>query len=195
MIHLLSLRIHVSYICLRRNVIPIWLRSPCHQIMTTEGVVFSKSHEMSRKLTESHKKSRNLLKTHGILQNPPESMEFHWNLLIFFIIYNEIYRTWCKSSGSVPYVAANPDDYSFLNLLVKHCQQDAGLWNTASNTYAIWGYFGSLFKKQNCQEGRCFVVSIGITGSESWESFAKHMLTYLVFDWWNRGGWVFVSIF
>ena len=54
---------------------------------------------------------------------------------------------------SVPYVAANPDDYSFLNLLVKHCQQDAGLWNAASNTYAIWGYFGSLFKKQTCQEG------------------------------------------
>ena len=79
-----TLRIHVSYICLRRNVIPIWLRSPCHQIMTTEGVVFSKSHEMSRKLTESHEKSRNLLKTHGIFQHPPKSMEFHGNLLIFF---------------------------------------------------------------------------------------------------------------
>ena len=163
--------------------------------MTTEGVVFSKFHEMSRKLTESHKKSRNLSKTHGIFQNPPKSMEFHGNLLIFFYNLQRNLADMMQIQWSVPYVAANPDDYSFLNLLVKHCQQDAGLWNAASNTYAIWGYFGSLFKKQTCQEGRCFVVSIGITGSESWDLFAKHMLTYIVFGWWNRGGWVFVSIF
>ena len=84
------------YICLRRDVIPIWLRSPCHQIMTTEGVVFSKSHEMSRKLTKSH----------GISWKLTESFKIHQNLwnsigiLKIIVIYNEIYRTWCKSSGS-----------------------------------------------------------------------------------------------
>jgi len=69
---------------------------------------------------------------YNLQRNLPDMMQIQWKL---------------------PYVAANPDEYSFLNLLVKHCQQDAGLWNTASNTYAILGYFGSLFKKQNCQEG------------------------------------------
>ena len=38
----------------------------------------------------------------------------------------------------VPGVAANPDDYSCLNLLVKHYQQDAGLWNTPSSTFAVY---------------------------------------------------------
>ena len=49
--------------------------------------------EISRNVSKTHEKSRNLLKTHGILQNPPESMEFHWNLLKIIVIYNEIYRT------------------------------------------------------------------------------------------------------
>ena len=148
----------------------------------------SKTHGTSRKVTESLENSRNLSKSTKIYGIPLESMDFFNNLQRNLADMMQI-------QWSVPYVAANPDDYSFLNLRVKHCQQDAGLWNAASNTYAIWGYFGSLFKKQTCQEGRCFVVSIGITGSESWDLFAKHMLTCIVFGWWNRGGWVFVSIF
>jgi hypothetical protein len=106
----------------------------------------SKTHGISRKVTESLENSRNLSKSTKIYGIPWESIDFCHNLQRNLADMMQI-------QWSVPYVATNPDDYSFLNLLVKHCQQDAGLWNAASNTYAIWGYFGSLFKKQTCQEG------------------------------------------
>ena len=172
-----ALGIHVSYICLRRNVIPIWLRSPCHQIMTTEGVVFSKSHEMSRKLTESHEKSRNLLKTHGVIQNPPESMEFHWNLLKFKIIYNEIYRTWCKSSGS----------YHILLPTQMIIHSWTCVWSIANKMLAcgtprqtlmlFWDILGPCLRNKIARKE--WVLGI----------ISKHMLTYLVFDLWKRGRW------
>ena len=105
-----------------------------------------KTHGISRKVTESLENSRIPSKSTRIYRIPLKSMEIYYNL-------QRNLPDMMQIQWKLPYVAANPGDYSFLNLLVKHCQQDAGLWNTASNTYAILGYFGSVFKKQNCQEG------------------------------------------